>query len=320
MDNFDETKSDTSNNSFYIENVPLNLRGRSEWWELKHNEIKITKEIGKGTCGIVYKIKWRGLDCVSKCLINKENETDYNDLLNEISIISHLRHPNLVLFLGACTIKEPLMLLYEYIELGTIENYFNNMAKKNNKTVWKPKNNVKKKWLIELSQAVYFLHSCYYPIMHRDLKPSNILLTNNLDIKITDFGLSKILKNNSSYKMSGCTGTLRYMAPEILKDNNYNYDLKIDVYSLSLNFWYIFTGKIPFSEIKELQNINRLIIFGYRPNLCEIKNTEICKLLDKMWNVIPENRPNMSEVLNIVTNIDYNIKNNKCIKFRNIFN
>ena len=320
MNNFDETKSDTSNNSFYIENVPLNLRGRSEWWELKHNEIKITKEIGKGTCGIVYKIKWRGLDCVSKCLINKDNETDYNDLLNEISIISHLRHPNLVLFLGACTIKEPLMLLYEYIELGTIENYFNNMAKKNNKTVWKPKNNVKKKWLIELSQAVYFLHSCYYPIMHRGLKPSNILLTNNLDIKITDFGLSKILKNNSSYKMSGCTGTLRYMAPEILKDNNYNYDLKIDVYSLSLNFWYIFTGKIPFSEIKELQNINRLIIFGYRPNLCEIKNTEICKLLDKMWNVIPENRPNMLEVLNIVTNIDYNIKNNKCIKFRNIFN
>ena len=39
-----------------------------------------------------------------------------------------------------------------------------------------------------------------------------------------------------------------------------------------------------------------------------------------MWNVIPENRPNMLEVLNIVTNIDYNIKNNKCIKFRNIFN
>ena len=107
MDNFDETKSDTSNNSFYIENVPLNLRGRSEWWELKHNEIKITKEIGKGTCGIVYKIKWRGLDCVSKCLINKDNETDYNDLLNEISIISHLRHPNLVLFLGACTYPLP---------------------------------------------------------------------------------------------------------------------------------------------------------------------------------------------------------------------
>ena len=76
MDNIDETKSDTSNNSFYIENVPLNLRGRSEWWELKHNEIKITKEIGKGTCGIVYKIKWRGLDCVSKCLINKDNETE----------------------------------------------------------------------------------------------------------------------------------------------------------------------------------------------------------------------------------------------------
>lgn len=52
--------------------------------------------------------------------------------------------------------------------------------------------------------------------------------------------------------MSGCTGTLRYMAPEIIFNNGEDYDLKIDIYSLALNFWFICTGKIPYSELDKI--------------------------------------------------------------------
>ena len=115
---------------------------------------------------------------------------------------------------------------------------------------WKPSPKYMYRWIKELTQAIYFLHNCYYPIMHRDIKPSNILLDEDLHIKLTDFGLSRtIKKKHDIYKMSGCTGTLRYMAPEILFNKGEDYNLKIDIYSMALNYWFINTGKIPLNEI-----------------------------------------------------------------------
>ena len=58
-------------------------------------------------------------------LKHHNNDIEYQDLINEISVISHLRHPNLVLFLGASTITDPLLLVYEYMENGSLESYYN---------------------------------------------------------------------------------------------------------------------------------------------------------------------------------------------------
>jgi serine/threonine protein kinase len=137
--------------------------------------------------------------------------------------------------------------------------------------------------------------------MHRDIKPSNILLDEDLHIKLTDFGLSRtIKKKHDIYKMSGCTGTLRYMAPEILFNKGEDYNLKIDIYSLALNFWFINTGKIPFEELDRNPNVILLLREGTRPNLKEISNIELQNLIDKMWNTLPILRPDIEYVLNKV--------------------
>lgn len=296
---------DHSDHNLYIKNIPLEQRGINEWWELKHEELKYKEidKIGTGSNGNVYKINWRGIDVVVKCLKKKETnyeEQAYKDLLNEISIISRLRHPNLLLFLGGCTINEPILLVYEYLNKGTLENYYIYNQKYNKK--WKPTKTLIQMWLLELTRAVYFLHNCYYPIMHRDIKPSNLLLTDSLHLKLSDFGLSKLLiKNPEKYKMSGCTGTFRYMAPEIME--NKDYDLKIDIYSLSLNMWYICSGRIPYYELDMLEynNIYRSILYdNIRPDINKIewlKMKDFDKLIVKMWDRDPFIRPNIDEVL-----------------------
>jgi serine/threonine protein kinase len=303
-----------SNNSSssYLDQIPINMRGRAEWWELKRNEIIFEKKIGEGSVGIVHKAKWRGLITACKYLKKMANETDSNDLINEISIISRLRHPNLVLFLGGCTMNEPLLLLYEYLPNGSLDYYYEKKKKELNK-IWKPNNTLLYKWISQLSQAIYFLHNCHYPIMHRDIKPSNILLTSNLEIKITDFGLSKTIKNtkDNKYKMSGCAGTLRYMAPEIFI-NNENYDLKIDIYSLSLNFWYIYTGILPYEEIINNDNFRLHIINGYRPDKTLIKYKPLQILLINMWNTESELRPDITSVFNTINNFELKDKKKIC--------
>lgn len=293
----------TSMSSMYIDLVPFELRGRAEWWEIKRKEILINEQIGEGGNGIINKVKWRGLICVVKCLRHKNDDNEYNDLKNEISVISHLRHPNLVLFLGACTVIDPLLLIYEYMPNGSLETYYNNMSKRKNR-LWKPNDKYIQMWITELTKAIYFLHHCHYPIMHRDIKPSNILLNEDLHVKLTDFGLSRtIKKKHDIYKMSGCTGTLRYMAPELLFNKGEDYDLKIDIYSLALNFWFISTGKKPFTEIDRNPDTILLIPEGFRPNIKEIKNDKMKGLISKMWDTSPSLRPDIRNVLEVVENI-----------------
>jgi serine/threonine protein kinase len=305
--NIELADKDYSNHSLYLNDTPFSERGKKEWWELKHNELNLNnyKMIGYGSNGTVYKILWRGIDCVVKTLNVVDNKNDYetnhNDLINEISIISRLRHPNLVLFLGACTLKEPIMLLYEYMENGNLENYYLNKKTFYNK-IWKPDVILLHKWLLQLTQAIYFLHNCYYPIIHRDIKPSNILLDNGLNLKLTDFGLSKHIKTkNEIYKMSGFTGTIRYMAPEIVNKCD-NYDLKIDIYSLSLNFWFMCTGLRPYYEYNlEHYSICKYIMDNnIKPDIKKLNwlnLTNFQNLIINMWDFNSESRPDIEHVL-----------------------
>jgi len=312
----EDVNSSSSSVILDLEDIPLTMRGRAEMWELKHKHILLEEIIAEGANGVINNAKWRGLKCVVKCLKHNNNNVEYQDLLNEISIISHLRHPNLVLFLGACTICDPLLILYEYVPNGSLEKYYNKMSIEKNK-IWIPENKYIHRWIYELSQAICFLHNCYCPIMHRDIKPANILLNDGLHIKLADFGLSRtIKKKNDKYKMSGCTGTMRYMAPEIIFNNGEDYDLKIDIYSLALNFWFICSGIIPFIGLNKNPNIVFLIKDGYRPDIKKVKNIKLQELIIQMWDINPENRPSIDMVLNIIEMIrkDVIIENKKkCI-------
>jgi serine/threonine protein kinase len=145
-----------------MSNIPLHVRGRAEKWELPRSEIQITNKIGEGQGGMVFKCRWRALDCAAK-LLTQDSKTSlaYHDMVNEISTISHLRHPNLVLFLGACTVgNEPLLILSEFMAGGSLEDRFAPGSSR-------PPQRMVLRWIVDLSRAVCFLHNCTTPIIHR---------------------------------------------------------------------------------------------------------------------------------------------------------
>lgn len=124
---------------------PLHVRSRAEQWELLRSEIRLGDKVGEGDGGIIMHAQWRGLDVVAK-MLKTENDKDGQisasiaraDLINEISVLSRLRHPNLVMFLGACTIGEPLVILNEYMSGGNLEDYLLKKRDEHGGRPWQP--------------------------------------------------------------------------------------------------------------------------------------------------------------------------------------
>lgn len=132
------------------------------------------------------------MDVVAKMLKTQESDPNGNichdvakaDLINEISILSRLRHPNLVMFLGACTIGEPMIILNEFMAGGNLEDYLLNKKREKGGKPWIPPLKTVLQWSVELARALCFLHNCTPVIIHRDLKPANLLLNEDGHLKV----------------------------------------------------------------------------------------------------------------------------------------
>jgi len=125
--------------------------------------------------------------------------------------------------------------------------------------------------------------------------------TLNGTVKLIDFGLSKILRNSSPdsdemYEMTGETGSLRYMAPEVADARPYNH--KADVYSYGMILWELLAAEKPFNNLSREQFYEQVVHGGERPHLNRKKwPEEIVQLISNCWSFEPEVRPNFSEVV-----------------------
>lgn len=125
--------------------------------------------------------------------------------------------------------------------------------------------------LLGIAIGMEYLHSL--KIVHRDLNPDNILLDENFYPHICHFGLSKMLNENLSQKViESEAGTPAYMAPEIIKREDFTF--KIDVYSFSIIAYELITGSCPIRET-DLSQIKQNITKGKRPDLSKVPNKQI---------------------------------------------
>ena len=137
-------------------------------------------------------------------------------------------------------------------------------------------------YIIEIILALEFLHQ--NNVIYRDLKPENILMDSNGHIKISDFGLSKILENSKDKAYTLC-GTLQYLAPEILKSRGY--DKSVDWWSLGCIFYEMLTGKLPFRIKGNLINPN---VFEEKIKFDGISNPLAVNLISQLLVVNPKKR------------------------------
>ncbi|XP_058721927.1 U-box domain-containing protein 35-like isoform X1 [Vicia villosa] len=193
--------------------------------------------IGMGAYGMVYKCTLHHTTVAVKVL-HSAGISQSKQFQQELEILSRIRHPNLLLLLGAC--PDHGCLVYEYMENGSLED---RLFQKNSTTAIPWFDRFRIAW--EIASALSFLHSTKpQPIIHRDLKPANILLGGNLVSKIGDIGLSTILDSDdlsTMYKDTAPVGTLSYIDPEYQRSGLIS--TKSDVYAFGLVMLQLLTAK-----------------------------------------------------------------------------
>jgi len=213
-------------------------KGKKEKWLIDYEEITVKSIIGQGAQSLVFDCVWRNSLVAVKKPKNKRLRT-LKDIMKEIEILSSLRHPRLVQFMGVAFDKDYVAyLIMEKIPGNTLQDVLDNKY-------CSFKRGQKMNIIQQLVDVLLFLHDCKPSIIYRDLKPDNIMVDHQ-NIKLTDFGLSRFMPDASDYSLTGETGTVRYMAPEVYK--NEPYDLKVDVYSLGLIMYYLATREKPFID------------------------------------------------------------------------
>ncbi|KAL5997731.1 hypothetical protein ACLOJK_008661 [Asimina triloba] len=169
-----------------------------------------------------------------KQLSSRSNQGN-REFLNEIGIISALRHPNLVKLYGCCIEGDQLLLVYEYMENNSLAHA---LFRKHFLIIFTSKHRI----CIGIARGLAFLHEeSRLKIIHRDIKATNVLLDRDLNPKISDFGLAKLRDGDKSHISTRIAGTLGYMAPEYVV-HGYLTE-KADVYSFGIVTLEIVWGK-----------------------------------------------------------------------------
>ena len=168
---------------------------------------------------------------------------------------------------------------------------------------------MRQKILIGISRGMMYLHK--HHIMHRDLKHENIILDENFNPLITDFGLSKYSETGQSANQTQYIGTSAYIAPEIINGNRYN--SKADVYSFGIIMYEIITDSIPYplfqsGKMPLFQFNNKVVNEGYRPEFTVPVQESLKKLIEKCWSKDLNQRPTFEQLFNkLAFNIEESI-------------
>eukprot|EP01125_Pyxidicula_operculata_P013453 TRINITY_DN4467_c0_g1_i1.p1 TRINITY_DN4467_c0_g1~~TRINITY_DN4467_c0_g1_i1.p1 ORF type:complete len:564 (+),score=136.35 TRINITY_DN4467_c0_g1_i1:56-1747(+) len=253
-------------------------------WEIDYGEIKFIKEIGRGGCGVVYKGEWRGIEVAIKQIIKEKMSPElFERFLQEISIMSKLHHPNILLLCGAC-IQPKICYITEYMSQGSLRD----VLSKKKKLEWRMKLNI----ALETARAMKYLHGLDPPVLHHDLKSLNILLDENSHVKVADFGLST-LKEPDGENVVGLS--LNWAAPEVVSGDRYTE--KSDIYSFGMVLWELLTHKVPYEGKNSLQLLNA-IVEGKLPKFPKGTDLDFQELVNDCWDREPKGRPDFTDIYN----------------------
>jgi serine/threonine protein kinase len=198
--------------------------------------------IGSGGFGEVYKAQL-GDGCVVaiKKLIQVTGQGD-REFMAEMETIGKIKHRNLVPLLGYCKIGEERLLVYEYMKWGSLESVFHDKSKGGGSRLdWA----ARKKIAIGSARGLAFLHhSCIPHIIHRDMKSSNVLIDENFEARVSDFGMARLVNALDTHlSVSTLAGTPGYVPPEYYQ--SFRCTTKGDVYSYGVILLELLSGKRP---------------------------------------------------------------------------
>jgi len=261
--------------------------------QLHFKDIQMGERIGRGSFGEVYSAKWFQTHVAVKKLpveMLRSNANVVDEFNREINLLRSLRHPNILQFLGSCSIPPNVCLVTEYLPRGDLHKIIHD------KTVTLDKR-LMKSILIDVSRGMNYLHSSNPVVIHRDLKSHNVLIGEFWNAKVADFGLCKIIQSwEETSKYTPC-GTPKWAAPEVLR--NEIYTTKADVYSFAIILWEITTRQDPFPGMSAFELIVQVGKHGLRPGEIAESNP-LANLITECWDNNPKTRPSFERILTIL--------------------
>ncbi|XP_076933584.1 serine/threonine-protein kinase EDR1-like [Bidens hawaiensis] len=255
--------------------------------EIPWEDLVIGERIGLGSYGEVYHADWNGTEVAVKKFLDQDfSGAALAEFRREVRIMQRLRHPNVVLFMGAVTRPPNLSIITEFLPRGSLY-----------RIIHRPQCQIDEKrrikMALDVAKGMNCLHTSIPTIVHRDLKSPNLLVDEDWNVKVCDFGLSR-LKHNTFLSSKSTAGTPEWMAPEVLRNENSNE--KCDVYSFGVILWELATLRLPWSGMNPMQVVGAVGFQNRRLDIPKDVDPLVGRIIWECWQTDPNLRPSFAQL------------------------
>ncbi|CAL8118966.1 unnamed protein product [Prunus armeniaca] len=215
----------------FLEDYKALKPSRYSYADIKRITNQFKDKLGQGAYGTVFKGKLSSEFFVAVKVLNN-SKGNGEEFVNEVGMMGHIHHVNVVRLVGFCADGFRRALVYEFFPNGSLQDFISSADSKHSFLGWEKLHDI----AVGIAKGIEYLHQgCDQRILHFDIKPHNVLLDHNFTPKISDFGLAKLCsKDQSIVSMTTARGTLGYIAPEVFSRNFGIVSYKSDVYSFGM--------------------------------------------------------------------------------------
>lgn len=256
--------------------------------EISWEDLVIGERIGLGSYGEVYHADWNGTEVAVKKFLDQDfSGAALDEFKREVRIMRRLRHPNVVLFMGAVTRPPNLSIVTEFLPRGSLYRIIH-------RPLFQIDEKRRIKMALDVARGMNCLHTSIPTIVHRDLKSPNLLVDKNWNVKVSDFGLSR-LKHNTFLSSKSTAGTPEWMAPEVLRNEPSNE--KCDVYSFGVILWELATLRLPWSGMNPMQVVGAVGFQNRRLDIPKEVDPTVAGIIWECWQTEPNLRPSFGQLM-----------------------
>lgn len=249
------------------------------------SELTRVQEIGSGQFGVVYLGYWLEKTKVAIKTI-REGAMSEEDFIEEAKVLMKLSHPKLVQLYGVCFENTPICLVFEFMEHGCLSDYLRSQRGSFSKETLLG-------MCLDVCEGMAYLEQ--NSVIHRDLAARNCLVGESQVVKVSDFGMSRIVLDDQYTSSTGTKFPVKWSAPEVFSYSNYS--TKSDVWSFGVLMWEVFSeGKMPY-ENRTNGEVVEEINAGFRLYKPKLASKAIYEVMSHCWSMRKEDRPSFSLLL-----------------------
>ncbi|RHN74768.1 putative protein kinase RLK-Pelle-LRR-XIIIa family [Medicago truncatula] len=266
--------------------------------------------IGSGGYGVVYELKLDDSAAFAVKRLNRGTAERDKCFERELQAMADIKHRNVVALHGYYTAPHYNLLIYELMPNGSLDSFLHGRSMNKKILDWPTRQRI----ALGAARGISYLHhDCIPHIIHRDIKSSNILLDQNMEARVSDFGLATLMEPNKTHVSTIVAGTFGYLAPEYFDTGRAT--VKGDVYSFGVVLLELLTGKKPSDEsfmeegTKLVTWVKAVVQERKEELVLDSSLGSCCPMheVNKVFNIAmmclepdPLNRPTMAEVVNLL--------------------